>query len=67
MPDLHRVAGEEGDVLEDLPPPGVLTRERLDVARELGEEEVDERPRDELGDTAATAGGEHPPCTMGRW
>src|SRR4029079_2603779 len=57
--DLDRVAGEEGDLLEDGAPAGVLAGERLDVARELRKEEVDERTRDELGDAAAAALGEH--------
>ena len=33
--DLDRVAGEERDLLEQGPPPGVLAGERLDEARQL--------------------------------
>ncbi len=42
-------------LLQVLAPSRVLARERLDVARQLGIEEVDERPRDELRDAAAAA------------
>src|SRR5919198_1842948 len=50
---LDRIAGEERNRLEQAPPPGVLTCEWLDEARQLGEEEVDEWARHELGDAAA--------------
>ena len=53
--DLHGIAGEERDPLQVLPATRVLARERLDVARQLGEEEVDERPCDELRDPPAAA------------
>ena len=53
--DLDGVAGEERDLLEVLATPGVLPGQRLDVARQLREEEVDQRPRDELRDAAAAA------------
>ena len=55
VPDLHGVAGEEGQRLEQAPPAGVLAGERLDQAGQLGEEEVDQRPGDKLGDPAAAA------------
>ena len=55
VPDLDRVAGEERDLLEQRPPPGVLAGERLDQPGQLREEEVDQRPRDELRDPAAAA------------
>ena len=58
--DLDRIAREERDLLEVLAPAGVLAGERLDVARQLGEEEVDQRPRHELGDAAAAALLEQP-------
>src|SRR5688500_16942245 len=54
--DLDRVAGEEGQRLEQLAPSGVLARERLDHARQLGEEEVDERACHQLRDAAAALG-----------
>ena len=57
--DLDGVAGEEGERLEQAPPAGVLARERLDQAGQLGEEEVDQRPRDQLGDPSAAALLEH--------
>ena len=57
--DLDRVAGEERDRLEMLAPARVLAGERLDQARQLGEEQVDERPRHELRDPAAAALLEH--------
>ena len=55
VPDLDRVAGEERDRLEERPAARVLARERLDQPRQLRVEEVDERPRDELRDSAAAA------------
>src|SRR5438093_2547117 len=54
QPDLHRIASEEGERLEQAAPPRVLTGEWLDDPRQLGEEQIDERTRHELGD-AATA------------
>ena len=51
--DLDRVAGEERHALEERAAAGVLAGERLDHARQLGEEEVDERARHELGDATA--------------
>ena len=59
MTDLDRVASEERDLLEMLAPAGVLAGERLDVARQLGEEEVDQRSSDELRDASAAAFLEH--------
>ena len=53
--DLDRVAGEERDRLEQRAPARVLAGERLDDPGQLREEQVDERPRDELGDPAAAA------------
>src|SRR5712671_107901 len=53
MPDLDCVPREERDRLEQRPPPGIFAGERLDHPRQLREEQVDERPRDELGDPAA--------------
>ena len=51
--DLDGVAGEERQRLEQRPPAGVLPGQRLDDARQLGEEEVDERPCHQLGDAPA--------------
>ncbi len=59
MPDLDGIPREEGDRLEEASPTGVLAGKRLDEARQVGEEQVDERPRDELGDPAAAALLEH--------
>ena len=55
VPDLDRVPGEERNLLQERAPPRVLAREWLDEAGQLGEEEVDERPCDELRDPAAAA------------
>ncbi len=60
VPDLHRVAGEERDLLEQAAASRVLAGERLDKPRQLGEEEVDQRPSDELGHAPAAALAEHP-------
>ena len=56
QPELDRVAGEEWHRLEQLAAAGVLAGQRLDDAGQLGEEQVDERPRRELGHAAALAG-----------
>src|SRR5207302_11154976 len=50
---LHAVAGEEGELLEQLPSPRVLTGKWLEEAGELRVEEVDHRSRGQLGDAAA--------------
>src|SRR5665811_1565436 len=55
VPDLHRVAGEEGDRLQQAAAPRVLAREWLDEAREVRVEQVDEGPRDKFGDAAPAA------------
>src|SRR5512135_1558777 len=55
VPDLDRVAGEERDLLEERPAARVLAGEGLDEARQLGEEQVQERPRHELGHAPAAA------------
>ena len=65
--DLDRVAREERDRLEQRATPGVLAGERLDEPRQLREEEVDERARDELRDPAAAALVSTPSSTIGRW
>ena len=57
--DLDRVAGEERDRLEQRPAARVLAGQRLDHPRQLRVEQVDQRPRDELGDAAAAALLEH--------
>src|SRR5450759_43172 len=49
QPALDAVAGEERDALEDLPPAGVLARERLHEPGELRPEQVQHRARGELG------------------
>ena len=56
MRELDAQALHERDRLEDLAAARVLTGERLHEAREFGEQQGDERARDEFGD-AATAGG----------
>src|SRR5947207_6564851 len=53
--DLDRVAGEERDALEQRAPAGVLPGQRLDQARELGKEEVDQRSCDQLRDPSPAA------------
>src|SRR5207244_2595220 len=55
MADLDRIAGEEGDRLEQRAAAGVLAGQRLDEAGQLREEEVDQRPRDKLRDAATAA------------
>ena len=60
VPDLHGVAGEKGDRLEQAAAPGVLAGERLDEPGEVRVEEVDQGPRDQLGDPAAAALAKHP-------
>src|SRR6266480_981543 len=55
MYDLDRVACEERHRLEQSASTGVLARQRLDQPGQLGEEQVDERSRDELRDPAAAA------------
>src|SRR5262245_2943483 len=57
--DLDRVAREERDRLEQRPTPRVLPGERLDETGQLGVEEVDERPGDELRHATAAAFLEH--------
>src|SRR5207302_9392792 len=59
--DLDSVPGEKRQPLEDLPPPGVLAREGLDHAGELGEKEVEQRPRGEFGHPPAPRLGPAPP------
>src|SRR4029079_10259441 len=59
VPDLDRIAGEEGDLLEQSAATRVLAGQRLDEARKLGEEEVDQGPGHELGHAAAAALPEH--------
>ena len=66
--DLDGVAGEERQLLEQRAAAGVLAGQRLDDARQLGEEQVDERPRHELGDAPAALGhGACRPDRIGRW
>ena len=55
-PELHPVAGEEGHALQHRPPSGVLTAERLDQARQLGEEEVQHGTGRQLRDAPAALG-----------
>src|SRR5947209_11573417 len=57
--DLHPVAAREREPLEERPPRRDLPGQRLTELRQLGIEEVQQRPRGELGDTAAAVGYRH--------
>ena len=59
VPDLDGVAGEERERLEQAAAARVLAGERLDEARQVRVEQVDERARDQLGDPASAAFAEH--------
>ena len=50
---VDAVAGRERQPLEHRAPTGVLARQRLDDAAEVGEQEREQRPGHELGDPSA--------------
>src|SRR5579883_2015254 len=56
-PDLHPVPREEGEALEERPPPGVLPGEGLEHPRQLGEERVEQGAREKLRDPSPAGVG----------
>ena len=53
QPDLHPVAGGEGQLLQQLAGRGVLPAQRLDHPGELGPQRGEQRTGHELGDPPA--------------
>lgn len=53
---LHAITAEERKLLERSAPAGVFTGQRLNDAGQLGIKQVEQRPRDQLGDSAAAVG-----------